>query len=192
RLARDLDIVVLRPNPTPDLMRHLPWGTLREGSAGLRRADVVWFHGPGDREPAREFAGRFAPRATVIESEARWTSDSPLEAERVVVVTGIARPERVAESATAAGADVVETIFFPDHHRFLRSDEARIARRLKALGGPKLLTTAKDAVKMVDWKLPRVVADIEIELASGHDTLLRQRLAPFFGQHPPSPSDNYS
>ena len=67
---------------------------------------------------------------------------------RPLLVTGVARPERVARTAAAAGLDCVHHLRFADHHRYpprsLRTIEAACARhRCDAV-----VTTSKDAVKL--------------------------------------------
>jgi tetraacyldisaccharide 4'-kinase len=70
---------------------------------------------------------------------------------------GIGRPEKFFATARAAGAEVRDTLAFPDHHVYSESELAGILRRAAALGAVPL-TTAKDAVRIS----PSARAQIEV------------------------------
>ena len=85
-----------------------------------------------------------------------------------------------------AGCGVVDTVIFPDHHRFDGNDVAELighARRLQATG---LVTTEKDAVKLSPAMRARLEAEIGPVMVVALDTnfvyespvvrLLEQRL----------------
>ena len=124
------------------------------GRTGITHADAD--RGPrGARRTARKGIQAEATRAEVTRAEvARGTpiaapGMSPLlRPGRPLLVTGIARPERVARTAATAGLDCVDHIRFPDHHRYpqrsLRAIEAACIRnRCDAV-----VVTSKDAVKL--------------------------------------------
>ena len=55
---------------------------------------------------------------------------------------------------------------FPDHHRYTQSDISLIETKARDGGANALLTTAKDAVKLLNLKfdLPCYVVDIAVRL----------------------------
>ena len=62
-----------------------------------------------------------------------------LRGKRVVAFAGIANNAQFFDSLRAAGADVIATHEFPDHHRYKPQDIPQ---------GELLVTTEKDAVKL--------------------------------------------
>ena len=175
RVRRDVEILTF---PAADPFAGgllLPGGRLREPLSMVRLADAAVLTGleagaepPADFEPTLRrhgFAGQ------VFTSTLRAELVGEPSPERSLLVTGVARPERVARTAAAAGLECVAHLRFPDHHgyppRSLGAIESASARhRCDAV-----VTTSKDAVKLRD-RLPasappllelRVEAEIEAE-----------------------------
>ncbi|MEO6222030.1 MAG: tetraacyldisaccharide 4'-kinase, partial [Vicinamibacterales bacterium] len=68
---------------------------------------------------------------------------------RVFVLAGIAAPERFTSAVTDAGF-VVAGVWAPgDHHRYTAADVVRLRREAEAAGATAVLTTAKDAVRLL-------------------------------------------
>ena len=65
----------------------------------------------------------------------------------MLAVAGIANPSRFLDALRAAGTPVVESIAFPDHHRYSRADVDRIASKVQQAGADAVFTTDKDAVR---------------------------------------------
>ena len=86
----------------------------------------------------------------------------------LLLVTGIARPERVRRAAAAAGVAIADHLAFPDHHAYPPRSLRSIARAAARSGAAGVLTTAKDRVKLAGrlplplplplWELPLVAA----------------------------------
>jgi len=164
RLARDLDIVlvsVLDPLPA----RLLPRGPYREPLHSLRRADLVLVtsHGMEGMKEAERRAGElarrpgFPPVAPFPFQTGPWqTPDGrpgppPPPRDPVLLVCSVARPEGVASLAREAGIQVAEVLAFPDHHPYSPGDLEHI---LRASRGRPIVTTEKDAVKLVTLDRP--------------------------------------
>jgi tetraacyldisaccharide 4'-kinase len=147
QLARDFDILVTRPGEVTQ-GRVLPFGRLRESRDAAARADLVVIV-DGDLDAARAEAwelgiSQFAA-ARRVPGAASATGATDLTA--VIAVAGIGMPERFFEMLRQAGFNVVRTIAFPDHHRYLAKDIARIASDIRAAGAAEVVTTEKDAVR---------------------------------------------
>ena len=175
RVRRDVEILTF---PASDPFAGgllLPGGRLREPLENVRLADAAVLTGleagdepPPDFEPTLRrhgFPGEVftsSLRAEVVEARSRQPAASASSSRsfaatasrpsapprRPLLVTGVARPERVARTAAAVGLDCVDHLLFPDHHpyprRSLRKIEAACARhRCDAV-----VTTSKDAVKL--------------------------------------------
>jgi tetraacyldisaccharide 4'-kinase len=99
----------------------------------------------------------------------------------VVALAGIAEPERFAQALRGAGWDVVHTAAFGDHHRYRQVDLAGVAAVVARTGAVGVLTTTKDAVRLLPLRpLPvRVAAvplDVTIEPAGAFAEWLQARL----------------
>ncbi len=152
RVRRDMEILTF---PATDPFAGgllLPGGRLREPLGMVRLADAAVITGlergvepPADFEPTLRRHGFKGPVFTSTLRSELLGGPTP---ERPLLVTGVARPERVARTAAAAGLECVDHLRFPDHHgyppRSLRAIESACARhRCDAV-----VTTSKDAVKL--------------------------------------------
>lgn len=152
RLYRDLDIVIVDDRTAGERF-FLPAGYLREKPTALARADILLATSDRAEAYARQHARSDAEIIGVrfrTEGVLHWNTSAspPLAARAALLVTGIARPERVVASAWEAGYRVVGHIAYRDHHRYDRKDIALIHRRAHELAADIVLTTEKDAVKL--------------------------------------------
>jgi tetraacyldisaccharide 4'-kinase len=160
-LARDLDVVLLDAGDPFGGDRLPPRGRLREPMSALRRADavVVTKLAPDDRDTLDAIRSRVdgivdgvpVLGASLEISRVRTPDGSHgpdwLQDRRVVAVAGVGRPAGFVDTLRGAGARVMETRWFPDHHAYRPDDLGWMAdagRRHEAV----VVTTAKDAVKM--------------------------------------------
>lgn len=120
----------------------MPAGPLREPVSGaLGRADAVIIIGDGDIGTLPSSLPRF--RAAI-----RPAPDAPdVQGRPVIAFAGIGRPEKFFATLQGAGAELVRTEAFADHHPFSRGDVAPLIADAEARGA-MLLTTAKDYVRM--------------------------------------------
>lgn len=160
QLARTVDIVLVTAEDLDDAL--LPAGNLRELPSALLRADVVMVRenelrgestasgdtpGVGKRvwELLREHGQMWTVRR-------RLHFPAPLRVFgaglRPVAFCAIARPEDFAAMLQDAGCGVIETVAFPDHHRYAQVDIDRVIEVAKSLNGSGFVTTEKDAVKL--------------------------------------------
>ena len=153
-LAPDLALVVIDGSYGFGNRRLVPAGPLRELVAdGLRRADAAIRLG-ADAAQVEESLPAALPR---LEAELRPAADAPdLAGRRVLAFAGIGRPVKLFTTVREAGAELVEGVAFPDHHRYRRAEvEPLLARARQA--GALCVTTAKDAV--------RLPADLRVRVA---------------------------
>ena len=134
QMARDVDLVLVAPDDLKD--RRAPFGRLRESPSALARADAIVSTSEVD------LRGRF--------SLVRHPSPLPLSpGERVFVLAGIASPERFTRAAVEAGYVIAGSWTPRDHHRYTAADVARLSREVEATGAAGVLTTSKDAVRLL-------------------------------------------
>lgn len=187
RLARDVDLVLVDAVEPWGHGHVLPRGLLREPKARLRRADaVVITHAdlvPRERRAALEaelerlgfgfgaerpiFLARHAPRGLSWMDGGEAAGVDALAGLPVLAVSSLGDPASFEATLARAGADVAP-MRFPDHHRYTE-DEARAVEQTVRRRGLRLVTTAKDAVKLAAFGLPRTwwVLDIALECEDG-------------------------
>ncbi|MBL4905830.1 MAG: tetraacyldisaccharide 4'-kinase [Sneathiella sp.] len=139
--------------------RILPSGPLREPiKEALDRADAVIVIGSGIELSFLEgktppiFGAKITPHALQKE----------LVGGKVVAFAGIGRPEKFFDSLRDTGADVVETVEFPDHHNFSQEDIMMLVEKAAQLDAA-LVTTRKDYVRLSDdARMMTTVFDIDL------------------------------
>ena len=153
RLFRDVDILIDGGEGNGWV---LPAGPLREPSAGRRRATLIWGRDgrPGDVESRYVVESVRCPNGKVVEL-------ASLAGRAVVVLTAVARPQRVRKTVEDAGARVVALRAFPDHHAFT-AEELRQVKAHAAEHMAVLVTTEKDAERLVVEKMHVLVQRVEV------------------------------
>ena len=139
-LAKDLSLVVVDGETGFGNRRMIPAGPLRESvRQGLKRADavVVMGHGNPDLEGYQGplLNARLVP------------GDESFRGKRVFAFAGIGRPEKFVATLKAAGALVMGSQFFADHHPFTAGEIAALRSRAQ---GAQLVTTEKDLVRLAE------------------------------------------
>lgn len=177
RLHRDRNIVCMDARrPFADGVL-LPAGDLREPRRALRRADMVILTRAGalTEEDLRErteglyhLLGRQLPvfatehHATDLhlQPEGKLRPVAELRGRKVVLLSGIARPDSFEESVRSLGAEIVRHLCHGDHHRF-RQSELKEAQNMAQLDDAWLLTTEKDDAR-IEGSPERVVLRLEL------------------------------
>jgi tetraacyldisaccharide 4'-kinase len=158
-LARNLDVLVTTIGEIPN-GRVLPAGRLREPIEAAARAHfLVVSDATGGAAQAEAWAlgiQQSCGAARTLAAPVAFDRDqgSGIGDQRVLAVAGIANPERFFDALRHASWNVVETMTFPDHHRYTANDIAAIAAKLKASGADGVFTTDKDAVRLEGFALP--------------------------------------
>ena len=176
QMARDVDVVLVAPEDLTG--RRAPFGRLRESPSVLARADaLIW-----TEKTSGVFSEAVATEKTpeVFFAQRRLAPAPVTSGSRVFVLAGIAGPERFTRAATDAGLIVAGSWTPGDHHRYTAADIARIAREVQASGAAGVLTTSKDAVRLMPLRpLPFAVYEwplsVTIEPADRFAAWLRDR-----------------
>jgi len=161
-LARQFDLVTVTKEDLDDTL--LPAGNLREPLSALRRADALAVREDELEEIADRLRGLCGPDVPFWTVRRALRFPPPLgvfgAGLRPLAFCALARPEGFAATLAQAGCGVVDTVIFPDHHRYAERDLAvlsRVAKHLKATG---LVTTEKDAVKLSPEMRARLEAEV--------------------------------
>ena len=194
QMARDVDLVLVTAE---DLQgRRAPFGRLRESPSALGRADAVVLVGDqssdGDGSRIVENTGAGSSLDCPVFSTIRHPSPMSLPRDsRVFVLAGIAGPERFSRAAVDAGYVVAGAWMPGDHHRYTAADVARLARDVEVTGAAGVLTTSKDAVRLLplrplpfalfEWPL-RITIEPAVEFAAWLRRRRDQARAPAFAK----------
>ena len=154
RVARDLDVVLLGSDYRGSM---LPAGPFREPLRALRRADVLIVTGAHDRwrsrlhgrcDLSRVFFASLRPAGVLARTDhgLEELSLGVLTGAGVLAVSAVAKPEPFHEMILECGANIVDTLEFPDHHPYGEGDWRRINRHRNDV--EKIVTTEKDFVKL--------------------------------------------
>lgn len=137
-LAKDLSLVVVDGRTGFGNGRMIPAGPLRESvRQGLKRADAVIVMGHGNPD-LKGYQGAVLNAQLVPDGDG-------LRGKRVFGFAGIGRPEKFVATLKEAGALVMGTQFFDDHHPFQAGEIVALKARAD---GAQLITTEKDFVRL--------------------------------------------
>jgi tetraacyldisaccharide 4'-kinase len=124
--------------------RLLPAGPLREPvAAAAARCHAAVLIGPDDTQALAKLPAQLPVLRAVLEP----SCEIALAGKRVVAFAGIGRPDKFFASVKSLGAELAAAEAFPDHHLYSPADAERL-QRLAIASGARLVTTAKDFVKL--------------------------------------------
>ena len=137
-LAKSLSLVVVDAQTGFGNGFQIPAGPLRESvRQGLARADAVVLVGDGNPD-LQGYEGPVLRAHLAVDG-------APFAGQRIFAFAGIGRPDKFFTALDHAGADLVGSCAFPDHHPYTEDE----VLQLKAVAGEALLvTTEKDFVRM--------------------------------------------
>lgn len=197
KLGHDLDMVLLDATNPWGYGHMLPRGTLREPKSGLRRADVIVVTRADQaaeatlKSLAKEIES-IAPGKLLCEAihqpvECIRYSGAPLPLEalkgkRVLVFCGLGNPAALLATLKSLGAQIAETLLFPDHHPYGAQDVEKIIAWAdkSSQGGDLLVTSEKDLVKLRSPSLgdhPLYALSVRMEIRKGQEPLKELILA---------------
>ncbi|HEY3302866.1 MAG TPA: tetraacyldisaccharide 4'-kinase [Candidatus Binatia bacterium] len=177
-LKRDIDLLLLGADWNGWL---LPAGPFREPRPGLRRANFYLVTGarekwerPLSRRPRDAvFFGSLQPRALLTSEQGRWKEYplTMLDRSKILAVSAVADPTPFYRMIHDWQGEIVDTVEFPDHHRYSIRDWQRINRA--AHNADIVLTTEKDIIKLARFPFAkeRLMA-LRVEMAVENGTAL--------------------
>ena len=175
----------------------MPFGRLRESLSAIKRADIVIFTKCKEltneqKSEFRRYIKEFKD-IPVYFSKVRYGTPYPLfdsakpcaqmtKESRVLLVTGIAKPQPLKEEIEERGA-TVELMQYGDHHNFSATELNDIANRFSKSGSTMIITTEKDATRIKHRnELPQIVRNniyalpIEVEFLDGEEKLFNKNI----------------
>ena len=182
RAKRDVDIVCIDATNPFGNGHVLPAGRLREPLRNLKRADAIVITRANlinDLEDLKSEISNWNTKAAVFLAKNRviqltllqefhaktQSSQRTVEAtpERPFAFCGLGNPQNFFDQLRQDSISPVGMKTFGDHHSYGAADVRSIESAAKAAGADSLVTTAKDAVKLMDLKfeIPCYVAELE-------------------------------
>ena len=143
-LAKTLSLLVIDGGYGFGNFLLLPAGPLREPvAAAAARCQAAVLIGPD----ATGAVASLPANLPVLQANLAASCAIDLAGMRVVAVAGIGRPDKFFTSVAGLGAVLAARLPFPDHHRYTERDARRLTQLAAGLGA-RLVTTAKDFVKL--------------------------------------------
>lgn len=143
--------ILIKPNPEPKNSFLLPSGPYRELKSFYKTVDLV----------ACENIN-FKKLVSISE-----------QSEKMLLVSAIANPKRL---DTFLPKNLLGKIYFKDHYRF---KENELKKLFEKYGATSILTTRKDAVKMVGFNLPLSILELEIDFDESMEEKINNYIATF-------------
>ncbi|HWL93172.1 MAG TPA: tetraacyldisaccharide 4'-kinase [Phycisphaerae bacterium] len=203
RLARDLDIVLLDATHPFGYGWMLPRGLLREPPSSLRRADLVIVTRSDEIEASDKMlllatARRYSHGRPLLEATHRITGFQDLNgtlltgqdpaAIQAVVFAGVANFDSFRRAVEKMGLKVLAAYEYPDHHAYSDEEVAAISDVALELEANAVVTTEKDAVKLVGrWpekSCRLLVLNLEIEFMDDGDRIIAEAIDAVLARSP--------
>lgn len=158
QLDRDVDLLIVSRE---DIARPetLPTGRLREPLDTIIAADAIL---AADDEVIVEPAVASPPVFRLRRSEV----PPPPDDGSAIALAGIADPSRFFNDLSRAGWRLADALAFRDHHAYSARDVRRIVQRAAQTGAARVVTTEKDAVRLLRFRplgVPLTTVPLRIE-----------------------------
>lgn len=213
QLVRDMDILLVDAVNVFGNGYILPRGTLRESMSHISRANVCLITKidqaeVGAGEYIRDTVHKYNKDAQIVESIhqprcfiplADWFQDLAQEGintekiagRKVMAVSAIGNPASFERTLKDLGAEIIESLRYPDHHEYTMTEMQDVLQQADALDAEAIVLTEKDAVKIPDevakanWSIPIFVICVEVKFQTGGDEFkaeLKRRLSEKLGE----------
>ena len=216
QLIRDMDILLVDAVNVFGNGHLLPRGTLRESMSHISRADVCLITkvdqaAEGAVNGIRDTVHKYNADAKIVESIhqprcliplAEWFIDlssegvcvESISGKKIMAVSAIGNPASFERTLRDLGAEIIESIRYPDHHEYTVKEMQDVLQQADALGAESIVITEKDAVKIpaefakTNWNIPIFVICVEVKFQAGAQEFqqeLRRRLSEKLGERQP-------
>ncbi len=183
-LARDEDIVVIDSTAPFGFGHLLPRGLLREPLSALRRATTFLLTRADECKHGETVARlkEINPAAAILLSRHRPVrlsrpgagEDFPCDfvaGKKVLALSSIGNPISFETALKRLGADVVDSLRFPDHHWYSPADVEKVHETARQSRAEFVVSTEKDGVRLAllaDAPKDILLLEIELEMVGCH------------------------
>ena len=118
-------------------------------------------------------------------------STEKISGKKVMAVSAIGNPASFERTLRDLGAEVIESLRYPDHHEYTMTEMQDVLEQADALDAEAIVLTEKDAVKIPEevakknWSIPILVICVEVKFQTGGEefkTELKRRLSEKLGE----------
>ncbi len=176
-LKKDVDILILNGKESPGRRELFPLGPYRESIERVRSSDAILVN-KAEPDSVTLYFTRGIPKFQVSYKPAHLynmkkdliTHYNFLKGRRTLAFSGLGDNQSFFQLLRTIGADVVHEISYPDHHRYTPRDLQKVV----AVDDIQcIVTTEKDAVKLLGMELPENLFYLSIEVRiEDEDTLM--------------------
>lgn len=168
KIFKDLEIVTIDAENPFGNYRLLPAGFLREPLSALKRADIFVLTQVCSGQNLGDLTAklrRINSHALIVESRHEPKGVSRIDqadelldpgflrGKPVAIFSGIGNPEGFENCICGLGIKVAKYFRFADHHDYTQADILRIIREAKENNLEAIITTQKDAVKIMELEI---------------------------------------
>ena len=195
RLHRDLNILLIDATNPLGNGHLLPKGILREPLSALRRANgmIISRANEGDAAGVERLIRSYNRESPVFYAYYRPVDIADLRGHTLglpyikgtslLLFSGIANPHSFRNSIANLGGVIKGELIFPDHHWYTEKDIEKIRLEAKRLSADAVITTEKDAVRLIDThtltdiknKLDILALQVEMEIDKGFGEWVLER-----------------
>lgn len=193
---RDLDIVLLDATNPFGNSKTLPFGILREPLTNLKRAHLIVITRANLVENIADLKFQISksnPDCPILTAENKISNVIELKdfskiqnlkpkSQKAFAFCALGNPDNFFEQLKLENFDLVTTQKFPDHHRYTQNDIEKLENQAKQSGAKILLTTAKDAVKLVGLNFEMPCFIIESKMVFDDEKKLRELIHAVFNR----------
>ena len=154
QLDRDVDLLIVAREDV-ERPQTLPGGRLREPPDTIIAADAILAADDVVVEPVDAAPPMFRIRRSPL--------PPPPDDRGALAVAGIAEPSRFFDELRVAGWTLSDSMIFPDHHPYSARDVRKILARAAATGAARVVTTEKDAVRLLPFR-PHPISIVAVPL----------------------------
>lgn len=175
-LFRDLDILIFEQRflleASPLRRTFLPTGLLREDFSSTKRADIIVLNRKFSElkeiparlqkyfEAKKVFTARYSAKGFFDIKKKTFYESKEFEGQKSLVISGIANPHSFFKALEQLNVDTENRMIFRDHKFYTTEDIQNIRKQFYAANVHSVITTQKDAVKLMQYK--KELDDIDI------------------------------
>ena len=160
QLHRDINILLIDASNPYGNGQLLPKGILREPLNGISRADcvIVTRANEGGKANIEALVRKHNPDAPVFyasyqadditDTDGSSHGINTINGKKVFIFSGIANPQSFRKSVEYIGGTVVGELSYPDHYWYKNDDLRKVLEDASAVSADRVITTAKDAVRL--------------------------------------------
>ena len=141
----------------------IPSGPLREDLSALKRADCVIINGKKNKNIENKIFSK-NEKIKIFYSSYKPQNIDEFQNKKVVAFAGIGNPQNFFDLLIENKLDIVETIKFPDHHKYSEKELVNLSNKIKDKNSI-LVTTEKDYFKISEVHKKNIkYLKIEVEI----------------------------